>query len=111
MENKVIVLRNEGMGQGDDTLGQVILANFLRMLQQVPEKPKAIFLYNGAVKLLVEGSPVLSHFQELEAMGVPVQVCKTCVESFGIREALRAGQVSTTAQLVEYVQTCEIVTL
>ena len=111
MTNKVIVLRNEGMGQGDDTLGQVILASFLRMIQQAPEKPKAFFLYNGAVKLLAEGSPVLAHFQELQAMGVPIQACKTCIDSFNLREQMRAGEVSTMAQLVEYVQTCEIVTL
>jgi intracellular sulfur oxidation DsrE/DsrF family protein len=99
------------MGQGDDNLGQLILANFLRLVQQSPEKPKAIFLYNGAVKLLTEGSPVLAYFQELAAMGVPVQACKTCIESFGIRDALRAGEVSTMAQFVEYVQNYEIVTL
>lgn len=107
----MIVLRNEGMGQGDEILGQTILANFLRMVAQCGDKPKAIFCYNGGVKLLVEGSPVLAYLQELAELGVPVQACKTCVDTFGIREQLKVGEVSTMGQFLEYVQEYEIVPL
>lgn len=111
MTNKVIVLRSEFMGQGSETLGQVILANFLRLLAESHEKPRAIFLYNGGVKLTTADSPVLAHLQELAEKGIPVQACKTCVDSFGIRDAMQVGELSTMAQFVEYVATCEIVTL
>ena len=111
MADKVIVLRSEYMGQGSDSLGQVILASFLRLLAESHEKPRAIFLYNGGVKLLTDESPVLALLQELAEKGIPIQACKTCVDSFGIRETMKAGELSTMAQFVEYVATCEIVTL
>lgn len=111
LSNKVIVLNHDGMGHGDPVLGQTILASFLRLCQQSAEKPRAIFLYNGGVKLLTAESPVLAHLQELAGMSVPIQACKTCVDSFGIRDQLQAGEVSTMGQLVEHMQQYEIVTL
>ncbi len=111
LANKVIVLNNEGMGQGNPVLGATILAGFLRTLLEAPERPKAIFCYNGGVKLLVEGSPVLAHLQELASLGIPVQACKTCVDFFNLREHMRVGEISSMAQYVEYLETCEVVTL
>lgn len=111
MRDKVIVLREEGMGAGNPALGATILASFLRLCQEAPEKPRAIFCYNGGVKLLCEGSPVLAHLQELQAMGVKVQACKTCIDFFHLHDALKVGEISTMGQLVEYVQTYEVVTL
>lgn len=111
LANKVIVLNNESMGQGNPVLGATILASLLRTLVQASELPKAIFCYNGGVKLLVEGSPVLAHLQELAEMGVPVQACKTCVDFFGLRDELKVGEISTMAQYVEYLETCDVVTL
>lgn len=111
MARKVIVLRGAAMGQGDDALGQTILGNFLHLLATGPEKPRAVFCYNAGVKLLTADSPVLPHLQALAERGVPIQACKTCVDSFGLRDALAVGELSTMAQFVEYVRDFEIVTL
>lgn len=111
LANKVIVLNHEGMGHGNPALGATILANLLRLLAQAEERPKAVFCYNDGVKLLVEGSPVLQHLQELAEAGVPIQACKTCVDFYNLRDQLRVGEISSMAQFVEYLETCEVVTL
>ncbi len=111
LANKVVILRNAGMGEGDDLLGSTILASFLRLVAESPEKPKAIFCYNGGVKLLKGDSLVLAHLQELAAAGVPVQACRTCVDFFGLREAMQVGELSSMAAYMEYVQNDELLVL
>jgi sulfur relay (sulfurtransferase) complex TusBCD TusD component (DsrE family) len=111
LANKVIVLRGEGMGQGDNMLGSTILASFLRLCLESAEKPKAIFCYNGGVKLLTGESLVLAHLQELVEAGVKVEACRTCVDFYGIREQMRVGELSSMGAFMEYLQTSEVVML
>lgn len=111
LANKVLVLRNEGMGEGDKVLGSTILASFLRLCLESPEKPKAIFCYNGGVKLLTEESLVVGHLQELAAAGVKLEACRTCVDFYGLRERLKAGELSSMAAFMEYLQNDEVVML
>lgn len=111
LAGKVIVLRGEGMGQGDNVLGSTILASFLRLALEAPEKPKAIFCYNGGVKLLTKDSLVLTHLQELAAAGVPIQACRTCVDFFQIRDELQVGELSNIGVFMEYVKNDEVITL
>jgi len=99
------------MGEGDRVLGNTILANFLRLCLEAPEKPHAVFCYNGGVKLLTGDSLVVSHLQELARAGVPVEACRTCVDHFGIREQMQVGELSTMAKFMEYVQEYEVVIL
>ena len=111
LKNRVLVLRSEGMGEGDRLLGLTILANFLRLCLEAAEKPRAVFCYNGGVKLLTGDSLVLAHLQELAKAGVKIEACRTCVDHFGIREQLQVGELSTMGQFVEYLQECEVVML
>lgn len=111
LANKVIILRGEGMGEGSNLLGSTILANFLRLCLEAAEKPRAIFCYNGGVKLLTADSLVLAHLQELVAAGVPVQACRTCVDFFGIREQMQVGELSSMATFMEYLESYELVML
>lgn len=108
---KVIVLRSDGMGDGDPVLGNTILANFLRLCLEAQEKPHAVFCYNAGVKLLTGDSLVVAHLQELARAGVPIEACRTCVDSYGIREQMRVGELSTMAKFMEYVQEYEVVML
>jgi intracellular sulfur oxidation DsrE/DsrF family protein len=91
----VLLLGAEGMGRGDEDLGRTILANFLKTLLTNPLRPEKIVCWNAGVRLLTAQSPVVGTLQDLEGVGVEILACKTCVEKFGIQEALRAGEVST----------------
>ncbi|MBT7290468.1 MAG: sulfurtransferase-like selenium metabolism protein YedF, partial [Chloroflexi bacterium] len=42
MASKVLFITSEVMGRGDDRLGQMLMANFLRLLDESQEKPQTI---------------------------------------------------------------------
>ncbi len=60
LKNKVLLLGAEGCGHGDDDLGFQILSDLLESLANREDRPAAIILWNTAVRLVAEGSPLLS---------------------------------------------------
>lgn len=83
----VIVLNNDQMGDGDPTLGQKILATFLRKLPAVAGVT-AIVLYNSGVKLITKGSPVLTELAQLHEMGIDLRPCGTCLNYYQLQPEL-----------------------
>ena len=107
--NTVIVLNNDQMGQGDSELGRKILGTFLSKVPSLREV-SAIALYNSGVKLLAEGSPVLSELTMLEENGVDLLPCGTCVNHYGVE--LAVGEISTMDQIVQELDKAEkVITL
>lgn len=97
---RVIALADSVMGGGERRLGQALLANFLRLLGEPKAAPvKAVVCYNEGVKLVIDDSPVLAHIRALEAAGVPVVVCRTCVEYFDLEDRLVAGRLSNMREI------------
>ncbi len=114
MKDKLIILAGDGLGRGDEALGHVILANFLRLLTQRPDKPAAIVCWNAGVRLVCEGAEAFEaqeHLRELAAQGVPVLACRTCLEHFGLLDRVVVGQVGGMAQFVDMMATHEVITL
>ncbi len=74
----VVVLSSDKMGQGDDVLGGILIKSFLFSLTQLDMLPQTVIMYNGGVKLAVEGSPCLQDLMALAESGVEILACGTC---------------------------------
>ena len=114
MTNKLILLTSESLGRGDEDLGHVLLANFLRVLGARPAKPAAIVLMNGAVRLACPGAAAFEaqeHLRELARDGVPVYACRTCLEAFGLVDDVEIGQIGGMAQFVEMMDRHEVISI
>lgn len=96
----LIFLTADTIGQGDDTLGQRLMENFLRTLPELGESLWRIVMVNGAVRLASSGHPALSHLLTLEASGVSILVCGTCLEFFGLMDKKSVGQVTNMLDVV-----------
>ena len=96
----VYVVTSEGLGRGDDALGRRLMVKFLHQLTGLPEHPQAVVFYNAGVKLLLRTSPAIEAIKTVEAEGVEVIACGTCVERFGILDQLGAGRVSDMREIV-----------
>jgi len=111
MPSKVILIQSEGLGRGDDTLGGMLMANFLRLLGENAEKPKTLVFWNGGVRLLCEGSEVLGHLKKLEGQGVEILACTTCLEYFDLAHKLKAGKPTTMIKSVQAMMDSDMVCL
>jgi len=101
----MIVIHAETMGRGDDALGAKLMGSFLRTLTATSPSPDAIVLYNAAVKLLAPGSLHLDALRALDAAGVDLLACVTCLEYFALVEKIAVGQVSNMREIVQRMTT------
>ena len=99
--NLVVAVSSNMMGQGSDELGATLIKGFLFAVGQLPQLPKTILFYNGGAKLTVEGSASLEDLKNLEAQGVEILTCGTCLNYFGIADKLAVGSVTNMYSIVE----------
>ena len=92
-KSHLLQIIHDGMGAGDLPLQHTLLRKYLLLTQENGALPGAICFYTSGVKMVAEGSPVLDVLQSLEAQGVRLIVCKTCLEHFGLLDKVRAGIV------------------
>ena len=99
-QKNLVFLGADVIGSGDDVLGSKLMLNFLLTLKEMGDDLWRIVMLNGGVKLSVEGSPCLEPLKELEASGVSVLVCGTCLEHFGLSGKNGVGQVTNMLDIV-----------
>ncbi len=90
----VLSLSHSTMGSGAEELGRLLIEAAVNTLEQVPPLPTHIVCYNSGVQLACDGSAVAGTLQGLEARGVRVLVCGTCLNYYNIKNQLKAGTVS-----------------
>ena len=69
--------------------------------ERVEPLPQTIIFFNSGVKLVVEGSPVVEDLQALEAQGIEVLACGTCLGHYGLKERVAVGEVSNMYTIAE----------
>lgn len=111
MENKVILVLSDQLGQGDKALGEGVLETFFTLLKQKEQKPKSIFCMNRGVFTLTDQSLVSVHLKELENQGVSVLACKTCADYYEVSDKLTAGKISGMDKFIELSSQYEVLTL
>ena len=94
-------LRTDKMGAGSEELGRALLKAFVFALTQQDKLPKTILFYNGGAALTCEGSPMLEDLKALEAQGVEIMTCGTCLNFYGLTEKLAVGSVTNMYVIVE----------
>lgn len=99
--NTVVVVSSDRMGIGNDELGKVLIKGFLFAVTQLDVLPKTMLFYNGGATLTAEGSDSLEDLKSLEAQGVEIMTCGTCLDYYGLKEKLAVGTVTNMYSIVE----------
>lgn len=97
----VVVISSDTMGSGDDELGGILMKGFIFALTQQDELPSTILFYNGGAKLTCEDAPTLEDLKSLEACGVEILTCGTCLNHYGLTEKLQVGSVTNMYAIAE----------
>ena len=101
MKDTVILVTNNGMGHADLALQQKLIAKYFQLLLQSDNLPAAICFYTNGVQLTVTSSPVIEELKALEANGVRLIICSTCLDYFGITKQVQVGIVGGMPDIIE----------
>ena len=97
----VVQVTSDRMGRGDDELGALLLRSFLKTqaLLEPRHRPDTVIFYNAGVRLCCEGSDLLEDLRKLEAQGVELIACGTCLNYYGLAPRLAVGRGSDMLEI------------
>lgn len=100
-KNLVIMVSTDLFGTGDESLGRLLMKNYIYTLTQADEKPFTLIFINSGVFLTVSGSESIDDLKKLEESGTEILSCGTCLDFYGVKDKLEVGSVSNMYTIVE----------
>jgi len=111
VRHDAILIGSTGLGSGNQELGGLILANFLRILGERDELPDYLVLWNEGVKIALADSLSMAHLKKLEERGVKIISCRTCVEYLGLEGQTAVGEIGTMHEIQEILLASRVLTV
>ncbi len=108
-KNVVVAVTSPYMGNGNEELGAVLIKGFLFALTQQDILPTTVLFYNGGATLTTEGSQSLEDLKSLEALGVEILTCGTCLNYYKLSDKLKVGGVSNMYEITEKLMNANLV--
>jgi len=97
----VLLITRNGMGDAEPELQQKLITTYFKLLDESNIRPAAICFYTQGVKLVVEGSPILESLKALEAKGVRLILCSTCLNYYQLADKVQVGIVGGMTDILE----------
>ena len=101
---QLVFITSDVIGHGDDELGQKLMLNFIATLPEMGPSLWRILLLNSGVKLAIQGSPALEYLKAMEAKGVSILVCGTCLDFFNLLDHKQVGETTNMLDVVTSLQ-------
>ena len=104
-QQKIMVfIPSDKIGTGDPELGNALMGSFLKTLKELrPDLWRLVFV-NSGVKLTAKTSEHLEPLKELEAEGVSILVCGTCLEFYGLTDQKAVGETTNMLDIITSMQ-------
>ncbi len=96
----LMIIGTDTLGKEED-IGKILMKGFLETLKVTGELPDMMFFLNAGVKLTTVNNETIKLLKEIEAMGVEIFSCGTCLKHYGLEESLKVGYRGTTNHIVE----------
>ena len=100
----VVVLSANVMGTGEEKLGKSLMKAFVFTLTKQDQLPETILCYNSGAYLTCQDADTLEDMKGLEAEGVKILTCGTCLDFYGLKEQLAVGSVTNMYEIVEVME-------
>lgn len=108
-KNVVVVISTAQMGRGNDELGTALMKGFIYALGQQDVLPRTILFYNGGASIPCEGSVSLEDLKSMEAQGVEILTCGTCLNFYGLSEKIAVGSVTNMYVITEKMMQADLI--
>jgi hypothetical protein len=97
----VLLFTRNGMGDAEPALQQKLVTTYLKLMDENNILPAAICFYTNGVHLVVTGSPVIDSLKSLEAKGVRLLICSTCLGFYNLTDHVQVGIVGGMTDILE----------
>ncbi len=96
----IYVIASDSMGRGSEELGWALLQTYIQTIKDVSPLPEKIIFYNSGVRLVTAASGALEALKQLQAQGVEILACGTCLDFFKLKSAIQVGQISNMHEIM-----------
>ena len=103
-KNTILLFTRNGMGDAPQELQEDLVTKFFALTLESGNLPAKIVFYTDGVKLCCTGSPVISQLKTMEAAGVELVLCSTCLAFFGIEDQVEIGVVGGMGDILTAIQ-------
>ena len=97
----IYAISSATMGRGDDELGRMLLRAWIKTIKEVSPLPARIFFYNSGVMITAVESDLVQPLRDLEAKGVEIFSCGTCLDFFHLQESLLVGKKTNMYEIMQ----------
>ena len=105
----VVALGSDKVGQGEDELGLKLAESFVYALTEQDVKPKMIVCYNSGVFLTTKNEKTISDMKKLEEAGCEIISCGLCLDFYKLKDELKVGSITNMYRIVEILRTPHVV--
>jgi len=100
--DSVLFIGSDIVGRGENyELGSLLMQRFLHEVGERQNRPGTVILMNNGVKLATSDSPALAELKQLEARGVEIFACGTCLSRLQLMDRVAVGQVSNMSDITD----------
>lgn len=96
----LLVVGTDTMGK-EEELGRILMKAYFETMKTYKQIPHTIFFLNAGVKLTTTNADICQILKEIEAIGVEIYSCGTCLKHYGLEDKLKVGHRGTTNHIVE----------
>jgi len=99
-QSLLLIVGTDALGK-DEAIGKVLMKGFLETMKVHKQFPHTMFFLNAGVKLTTANQEIVPTLKEIEAMGVEIYSCGTCLKHYDLESSLQVGHRGATNQIVE----------
>ena len=99
----MLIVGTDSLGKDED-LGKKLVKGFFETMKVYKQLPHTIFFLNAGVKLTTVSDEIVAILKDIEAMGVEIYSCGTCLKHYDLEAQLKVGHRGTTNHIVEGLQ-------
>lgn len=99
----LIIVSTDTMGK-EEELGKILMKGYFETMKAYRQIPHTIIFLNAGVKLTTVNAEIIPVLKDIEAMGVEMYSCGTCLKYYNLESELKVGYRGTTNHVVEGMQ-------
>jgi len=99
--DSTLLITRQGMGEADPELQIKLIQTYFKLLDESDALPAVICFYAEGIHLVVTGSPVLESLHSLEAKGVRMIICNTCLNYYRLTDQVVVGIQGGMTDIIE----------